>query len=749
MAQPGTSQTLYRSVPAGGLPPEFGPSVDEYGNNVRRLATKMQEELRKQELVLPDSGPQAPAPDGGLVLPGSGPDRSAPTGPMSAEGIRSAMDAHAAAVRDRAAAQQQGAFKARNDASFGEKIASSYGANAAARDARRQEARTTGLNTDPAEVAANARAATEQWRDTKPFDSMKDFHEREDRAAVAQDTAEYNAAYAQWKKTADVLAANYNVAVQDGDREKAAAAAAAIAAHNKARPVATERMTGGLTPQEVKEPVHVTFAKLSDAEKLALAKQHNNDQDTITAVYADLEPEERVQVMRNDAARIMGADGTAPDVDVDFTPGMEGEGMGDNAPGRTPKVPRQLKGIPTDRDEPGVRGGPYVQNPDGSVSSRAFSPDQMAPYDTPEELNPNPQRQGPEWVKQMKAAGVAMNMDPKAFDNEGAFIGAVQKKLAEYQRMAGKYDATAVATGGYRWVPKPDTKAQGELQGLRSRTRDATRQRSMSTAEQAALEAAFDVTDKEITEAGSFPKAVEDARRQVRDVMQAHYSQDHFDRGRTYRDSVADRVYSQRVNDPNYAPGMLRSSLQVAGTDPAQQALVYRQFGMPREAARIEAIDAQRAIALSEKETERARIAALGDKEKKMLPADAVAAGTRAAISHAFDPELGPDVGFASYMATQVQADEAAGIKRSKDEYETSFAQMLIAHSPDAGFNMSVTQRVLENLAKKADTWWRNRAGGVAGVDTPKDYFVNEVARTLGDEAARRASEWWDSRRAR
>lgn len=775
---------MEQTAPARRVPMVTGGGMQPQAPDIRMLLAKLEEERLARELPLTNPGP--PATDSGedLVLPGNAQQAARPTGPMSADGVRRAMDARSQAEKELAQSRQQSAMRQANDASFKHGVAQSYGEVAAPRDARRVEARTTGINVDPEQVQQDAAAATESAQSFEPKDYKGEYQKAEEASAVAKDLESYRTATAAWEQKRLQLEAQLGSAKEDGDAALAWNLTKQLEAHQRAKPQLSERATGGRTPQELMQPVMETFESLDPKEKEALTSHFlsaamtqaerqaaggvvakdapltDRAVDSIIGVYADLPPKERRQVMINDARRIMSAP-TVPTVDLQFNPQGFGRGVGDDARAGNAAIPAgNLDDMPPSAKlgSPPVtkRGTRFIQNPDGSSSMRAFSPDQMAPY---MHLDPYPARLTPEWREQMKAAGAVMGLDYRKFANEGQFLAEASKRLAEQQRLLGraddtstpnvneatkpKYDTQALPTGGYRMRPTEETVAQRDLVRLRASIKQTAAKRGLPSDVQESLQAQLEALDKANADGTLDAATFAAAQQEVGKIMREYYTTNAFERGQTLKARTQQQVFSRDLSNPGVAPGMLKDSLGVAGTVPAQQSLVYRQFGMPGEAARIDAIEAGRQVAAADAANEQARINA-AKKPEPMLPAAANAAGVSAALEQAFDPELGPETAFMSFLVSQRQLEGETRSPSSEDSLRKRFAALMLAKSPDWAWNTQFVQGMLLKM-KNEITSARIPLSAVGMALSPKDYFLSSIRESFGPEFEQKASAWWDA----
>lgn len=483
-------------------------------------------------------------------------------------------------------------------------------ANAAGRSqgARREEARTVGLNTDPEKVEADRRAALDAARKPKPASYAADTDKRRERGRVAAETAAYQRDMAAWDARRRELETQRERALDlNGDTSEVDAL---LDAHTAAQPQPTERMRGGLTPQEIAEPVPATVLRIPDEEQrnkllahfakpyfpqgvdpaqatpAQKARATELGAQAMQASYEDMDPDERLEAMLNDAERA-----SAPNPmtigELGTTRGTLGSGIGDDAQNED-KSDKELYWDGRDvthkypvKNEPGQRGGTFVQNPDGSRSSRAPNPTQADAFDVFDEKalpsRPAAGQMTREWREQMKIVGVTVfNLDPEQFDNEGRFIAAVQDKLEEHRNKAKHYDAQPLATGGYRYVPNTATVDREKKRELVRRV-DAF------------------VANHPDVDADALYKAADDGDAdELLRLQTAARRGDKVKRAQAARDYTKRQVETRLMRNPEVAPAIVADSLRLAGDDAGKVATAYRMIGQPHLAAQVTALDNQR-----------------------------------------------------------------------------------------------------------------------------------------------------------
>lgn len=577
---------------------------DDFGSQVRPGG----KEYKEPDLVLPGARPEPPA-------------RRQPT----ADDVRSASPEARKAAADRRAAEQKSAA----DAARAQPQRQAAADAGRARGARQQEAREVGINADPAKVEADRQAAVADIRKPKPKSAVQDMQERKDRAAVATDTRRYQQEMAAYDAQRRALETRREAALENGRVDEADALSLQI--DQLPVPQPTERMRGGQTAEEVMEPVATTLAKLPEPMRQALrghlvrqalpagkteetaspadmARAERIADESLVAMYDGLEPDARLEAMSEDAERV-SAPATMTYGDADrSTRGGFGAGIGDNARNED-MTPEDLRrsgrdvhfGFPM-VNKPGQRGGTLIQTPNGAWASRAPNPNTMAAIPGADVLPINPPEMTREWRDGMKMAGVTLGLDPSKFDNENQFIAAAQQLLERHRTIAENYDTVAVATGGYRYTPNEARKAKTRKLELTRRVDDFIKMYPDAPAEE--LYALADAGDAD----GLLAKQNETRRTKK------------TERAKAARDYELREARTRQMRNPNIAPAMFVEDLNQAGDDPAAVAQVYRQHGMPGEAARVEALRNQREASQFENEQKKAEIDAMSGRGKKEDP---------------------------------------------------------------------------------------------------------------------------------
>lgn len=456
-----------------------------------------------------------------------------------------------------------------------------------------------------------------------------------------------------------------------------------------------------------------------------------------------------------DAQRVMSAPKTPTVVaNIDTLPGGRGAGIGDNAknedmdPADLRRAGRDVySGFPM-MNEPGRRGGTFVQNPDGAWGARMPAPAQaQAAMLTDEQalpLNPTEEQMTPQWREQMKFAGMTLGLNPQGFDNEGAFIAAAQKLLERHRQRAAKYDTIPVVTGGYRATPNAATKQKTADDERYRATREFIRTYPFSPDGSDALQQKL----LEASNAGNVAKVAE-LKKQIR--------QEHeMSRAQAAKTFTKRQTETSLMNNPNVAPAMFRESLAQAGNDPAAIAAVYRQFGMSRQADQVLARENQRVAVEGEARRREAEIGALerkGDKDEGPLAGEVIGGGMQLALDQAYEDDILVDTPILTFMTHHNQV-AGKGNEITPEEAAIRLARNMLATNPAAAWNRPVVKVALQNIAKgyqlnKGSWAGATRAGlnlATGGlVNDRRTAFINEVERKLGKGLAERAGQWWDA----
>ena len=732
----GIPESPPRIIPNVTRPPQWKPTQGDSPNPddmARRAEGDLRDEIFESELR--PGGKEYREAD--LAIPGA--PKAASQRPLpTAQDIRAASPEARKAEADvrsaeRSAAQDAARVRPQRQA------AASAGS---ARGARQQEARSVGINTDPAKVEADRQVAVADIRKPKPKSAVQDMRERKDRAAVAADTRQYQQQVAEYDAKRRELETRREAALENGRVEEADALSAQIDALPIPQP--TERMRGGQTAAEIMEPVAATLQRLAPEQRNALRSSLVNRflpngravtaadrqraermaDEALVSMYDDLEPDERLDVMANDADRVSRDNPLTYGGGDQSTRGGYGYGIGDNALNED-MSPEDLERAGKDTDygfpmvnEPGRRGGTFVQNADGTWSRRAPNPTtaQLIPGEDQLPINPLAGQMTPAWREQMKIAGMTLGLNPAGFDNEGQFIAAAQKLLARHREMSEKYDTVALPTGGFRRMPN-------------AKLREAMRRRELSrrveafvnahpSADAAALYAAADSGDEK-----ELLRLQTEVRRQKK-----------ADQAMAYRDYQQRQTRTRVMNNPNVALGMFVEDLNQAGGDPTKIATVYRQWGMPGEAARVTALDNQRRAAEFENEQGMAKIDAMrgkGDKEDPKPDAEYLL-GAQRVVDAAFGAN-GQDV---------VAPDQAA---RARSLHEQRFGEKGATDEQGAYLNArdavgrgapishpvvayALSQVMARGFSPLRATTDEERVGPVT-IDSKRTTFINEARR--------------------
>lgn len=624
---------------------------------------------------------------------------------------------------------------------------------------------------DPAAVkegAARARgamaAAHQPPRDDKgrPITYTQQQHNRDEAANLAADVRAHEAAMRQYTARRDEILRRKQQAEQDGDGKLALQLAQQLDALPK--PVASDRVTGGRSPQEMIEPVEDTLQGLRDthkAEHRALVDHYGTDArglEDMSVTYGDLTPDERRQVMINDAQRIMKVP-QVPTMEVE-TGGGYGKGIGDDAEDEDVRA-RASSGqsaLPRDRvtkdgrlvrgtawredgvpvvDKPGQRHGTFVENPTGSISARAPNPDQIEAY---EHLDPYPARLTPEFRQQMLNLGVAvLGFDPSQIANNGIIIDAAQRALAEHQRMSGKYDTAAVATGGYRYRPNEATRRNMGIVGLRADVGAFIDAHGLSEETQLMLWKAADEGNKD----------------EVARIKREVYRSERGSQSAALKDRRRAETETRAMQDPRLAPAMLAGAIGQAQGDPRRTAMAYRQAGMPGEGARVDALENDRIRAggdIEREELEKDVVRGRGRGTPEMTGPQANAAGAREYMDQAFSGEVAPATAITSYMIHHNQARTQTGLPALKpEEAVVNFASEILAtKGVSVGWENKIVQQALMQLAKQAK---ESLAGTRYSTDdrmmpsyalSQPQEFLRLVKERLGAGLETAAQSWWN-----
>lgn len=647
-----------RAIPNVTTPPRTPRSTtpDHWPADLRRDAEDFQQgEAFRASTPVPRSLPPGINDDGSerLTFPGQ-PAPSRPRVPTAAQAAEARQQAAAAtpAARQQAAAQQQAARQ--------RELAEQQRQAAFGRDQdRRKEAAEVGLNADPKEVEAARQRALETASAPPPKSALQDLGEREERASIAAETRQYERDTAQWNTTRRVLETEAERAREAGRPiEEQREIAQRLDDHLKLQPKPTARMRGGLTEQEVMEPVHKTVERLPEAVRKPLkamylrnhlpvgrpatpkelAEAERRASEDMIAAYDGLEPDERIQVMANDAARNGQPAALTYGAEDASTRGGKGFGIGDNAENYDMKKGvRRMVGTDVTFGDPvmnekGNRGGTFVQDRDGRYSSRAPNMDQLegaglmaTDPDTGAFLVPTKPGRGqmtPQWREQMKIAGTTLGLNPAGFDNEDAFIAAAAQHLERHRNMLKKYDAIPLPTGGYRYTPNEGLQADTKRRELIKRVDDFV-QRYPDV----------DATEMyKAADAGDADKLLEEQTKYRR----AHKQ----DRAQVAKAYTQQQTQTRHMRNPNVAPAMFSQDMVAADGDPDQIALNYHAWGRPDLANAAMMHGTQRQVAESQKAQQEQELElqrrAVEAKEAELRPDAEYQKGSRRIVDSAF-----------------------------------------------------------------------------------------------------------------
>jgi hypothetical protein len=499
-------------------------------------------------------------------------------------------------------------------------------------------------------------------------------------AGAARDAATQSADAAQYQRDMDKhdatrlhLESQLNTAYDTGFGVEEAAAA--LDAHNSAMPKPPATITGGKTPQEMTEEVADTLRRLHPDHQRELESRFPADEDGVyrdlEVMYADLDPDERHEVMTNDAKRVTGSTPSSANYKPTFKTGATpatvapapgksdgtgyGSKFGDSADPEL-KTPEQKRmsghdysnGAPMRENR-----GTFVQNPNGSYSSRAVHPDHL---DT--KLDPNGEMVGnryvmtPEWREQMKWAGHQVGLDASKFeggDQSDAWIAATQDKLRHHQKMvASGMQSMPVATGGYRYAPSQAMKDKQEHRQLQADARAFIKQypprldangKPLPDDKASQLQAAANAGDRETY------NALKQEMRQERNMQTSAAA----------RTQLLQRGETQNWQSPTRAPGMLRDSLRQAGTDPRAQASAYRIAGVTSPALNAQAAHLENAATVGDAADAQAAADALKNENDSKPPAQLTAENEKFALDQALDDTLTPEQARAGLITARQQ----------------------------------------------------------------------------------------------
>lgn len=619
---------------------------------------------------------------------------------------------------------------------------------------------------DPAAVkegAARARgamaAAHQPPRDDKgrPITYTQQQHNRDEAANLAADVRAHEAAMRQYTARRDEILRRKQQAEQDGDGKLALQLAQQLDALPK--PVASDRVTGGLSPQEMVEPVEDTLQGLKDthkAEHRALTDHYGTDArglEDMSVAYGELTPEERRQVMVNDARRIMNAP-TVPTSESGAVggPGTVGHGTHNNSPTLT----REMQGSlprPRQREDGTTKPGGFTWTADdtrvlpgyGDIVSengrqRAQAPGtQIEQYVGMVDAGQLPLRWdgSQDWINHMTAVGHILRLDP-AQHSPQSFALEAARKLGEVRRMTGKDPVTGerkftiapVLMEGdnphYTYVPTESTKKTNAIQALRTDVGEFVDAHALSPAEQQALFAAADAGDTAAIAA----------------IKRGVYRDERGSRANALQDRRKTEAETRAMQDPRLAPAMLSNSLARAGNDPESQARVFDQFGMQGDANRRRMVENDRVRAggdIERDELERDIMRGRGRGTPKMTGPQANAAGAREYMDQAFSGEVAPATAITSYMIHHNQARTQTGLPALKpEEAVVNFASEILAtKGVSVGWENKIVQQALLQLANKVKGNFQIRV-------SHKDQFVQEVAKHLGAGLEVPAESWWN-----
>lgn len=611
-------------------------------------------------------------------------------------------------------------------------------------------------------------------------------------ATTAADAAQYDRAMTEHDAKRMHLESKLNTAYDTGFGIEEAAAE--LDAHNAAMPKPPSTITGGRTPQEMEQSVRDTYEDLSDEAKDMWQRRYGNldrMHSDLEGMYADLDPDERRAVMENDARRAHTA-GKGGGVDMFAEPGKNnksnynpteksGEVVASVAPNAgtsngkgfgnkhgdsadpdmlTPEQKRMrghdyANGVPV-KD----KGGTFVENPNGSHSSRAVHPEHLP---SKSDLDPNGDMVGgryvmtPEWREKMTWAGHQMGLDASKFeggDQSDAWIAATQDKLRHHQTMTEKgWEPMPVATGGYRYAPGQKIKEKQDDVQLKADAREFIKQYPPR------LDAnGKPVQDDDAVRLQALADGGNANRQEYNELKAKMRSERNMQTSAAARTQLLQRGETQNWNSPTRGPGMLRDSLRNAGDDPKKQAQAYRIAGVTYPALNAHAAHLENTAAISDAAAAQAEIARFNAANENMLPSALRDLDGQAALDTAFDDQKTPDQVRSNVIAAHASKNQNAAPMTPEQASYWIASHVMRSRNRDfaSRINNPNVQHALMQLLVRPDAYKPHGAEG----DPDKNHwwgrdgyseqeFVNDAVRMYGEEARAQYQAFYQANKAR
>lgn len=635
--------------------------------------------------------------------------------------------------------------------------------------AMRDRGAEPGLSLSPERVEADRAAAKASAAAPAPARSgADDLRERKDRARDSAEIATYragldrhNAEHLAWKTA-------YDNAVEAGDLPRAEKLAAA----EPKPPVPPQSVTGGLDENEVQavwdhdnDPATPRIAEtaaqsldwLKNADPKAYARLQRQAQaavgtdpaalsEWVSAQFGEHEPGERRALMQRSGAML-----NANDERVNFVmpKGARG-GIGDPGRPAAARAPEGKQALDPRTGKPLIVRDPFnagrvepIPVPGGGLLPTTRGNVTRAPQiqaalgegglgiDSLDTFPVNPPAMTPNWRQQMMGIGLmAFGLDREDFaegpDGDGMFIAATQKLLSQHQqKIAAGFVVVPSITGGYTYQPGQALRDQQELNARNKDTNTFL----------AARPAINDTADADALKDAATPAE----RRQIKARLR---QQDQEERRQALNDARSKEADQKNRENPARAPGMFRKSLAAAGNAPQAQAAVYRDFGMPREAERILAMENQRFAIEQAGLTERAKAEA--EKEQNgleiMRQSDAQIADGLLNHTDATRP-MASDTAIDEYARVHGAPDKPL----SKQEATDGVGRLLVQTRRPEAVSHPVVQGVLDDIYKNIG-WFRSDSPDSEGYVGKREMFIIEAARRLNMDE-RTAGQMFDRRK--
>jgi hypothetical protein len=754
----------------------------------------MRDMIPQGQLVVPGMGgpPEYSAEDTSLQLPtpeaspGAKPDQ--PGSPPPRPAIRRPQTAPPNVPQDMTDSRQQRSAAGASAA----RAASPVAQLARERmEARRSAAQPGGLNVSDQDMEAARTTGQASASRPAPAQSGQDeLAERERRAAESREIDQYNRAQDKYEADYLVWRTQFDAALEGGDQIQAQK----LAKGEPQPPEPPMSVTGDLEPNEVRavhdhdndpstpriaETSQQTLARLQAADpqayealrataQAAVGTDRDALREWISANFGEMTPEERYDAMRLGGQRLAANN-------QNMTLAMpQGSRGGIGSPGRTAApVPASQQALDPRTGKPLTMRDPFnggrvealpqaagglvptttgnrqrapqrqdaLQGPNGEGGLLTTEgPDGKPINYTLETFPTNPERMTPQWRNQMLGIGaMAFGLNREDFaegpDGDDMFIAATQKMLTQHQgKVNAGFEAVPEITGGYTYRPN---------QAARDRSERRRRDKEVDSFLAARPAGARDPDPNNPSAMIDSPEAIalreaaangtRDQYLAAKDALLRKDREDRRDGLNTARRFEADQ---KNRNNPARAPGMFRASLAQAGNDPEAQAAVYANWGMPREAERIRAMDVQRQAYTSAAEVERAKIEGERgpDPIKIMRQTDAqIADGLMNP-----DATMPMDANTAVDMYARVHGQE--GKPLSAQDALNGVASLLLNTRQPAARMHPVVQRALDGMYAGI-SWFRSEGPDSSGFVGRREMFILE-ARALGMDAETAGQEY-------